>query len=328
MNAMIVCHAGIGIGLGHLSRCFVIARSLKKELGVNAHILIQGDAIHHSDLNAYDHDYLIAEESLTEAVMQQMKQKDFRVVVFDLQSKLVPNDFAWLLGLLKQRQCKVIGVDGLEQFHISLDMLFFPSIQYTPPQDITFNIPVLWGWDCFLLNVQESPAKWQVGLKVLILTGGSDATGLSKSLPVLLADTLSCNTEIHWVTGPFSEAPLWPETMRQSVVNHQSPSGLGHLMKNANYAITVFGVSFFELLYFGVPTVVFSPYGSKDDAALKALEQESVALVAKDEKGAVLKLNTLMKSLDMAVNCSSRAKRRMSAFGGKKFAQAVTKLFN
>ena len=86
--------------------------------------------------------------------------------------------------------------------------------------------------------------------QVLALTGGSDATGLGKTWPTLLNETLAIETKLDWVTGTYAQQPVWPLTPRFSMLNYQSPSGLDNLMVAANYAVTVYGVSFFELLYY------------------------------------------------------------------------------
>lgn len=97
-------------------------------------------------------------------------------------------------------------------------------------------------------------------------------------------------------------------------------------MLKTNYAVTVYGVSFFELLYYGVPTVVFSPYGNKDDAELAAIAAEGVALVAWNSNEAVSKLNELMSDDALARSLSQRAKQMLAVSGGKKFTKAIAAL--
>lgn len=328
MNALIVSHAGAGLGLGHLARSLVVARALHQELGAHAHFLIQGDPVQRADLGEFKHHFLRLDEDLLHAVRQQVKHADVQVVVLDLHPRLVPADIGGLLGDLRQAGCKVISVDGLLDYRSKLDLIFIPSFRFLPPNDLIGGAPILYGWDCFLLNVSRVPVEWKPGSRVLALAGGSDATGLGKTLPVLLNETLPAGIELHWVTGPYAQEPVWPVTSRLSMKNHLSPSGLDDLMIETNYALTVYGVSFFELLYYGVPAVVFSPYGNKDDADLAAIAEAGVALVAKDEVEAVDKLKDLMDDDMLAASLSQCAKRRMSNLGGQKFAQAVAGLLN
>jgi UDP-N-acetylglucosamine:LPS N-acetylglucosamine transferase len=109
---------------------------------------------------------------------------------------------------------------------------------------------------------------------------------------------------------------------------HLAPNGLQHLMSTTNYAVTVYGVSFFELLQLGVPTVVFSPYGEKDDQELKEIEQEGLALVAKDEKDATQKLIALMKNEELAARLSATATERLRSRGIDRLCSEVKMLLS
>ncbi|MDP4029397.1 MAG: hypothetical protein Q8P42_10610 [Gallionella sp.] len=326
MNALIVCHAGAGLGLGHLTRSLVAARALQQELGVNVYLLIQGDPVQRADLAGFEHRFLGLEESLDSAIRQQARHVDTQVVILDLHPRLVSAGMDALLKTLRQDGCKIIGVDGLVSHRSHLDLIFIPSFHFSSPANLAGAATILFGWDCFLLKVKHPAVNWKPGRQVLALSGGGDATGLGKTLPTLLDAALSADTELHWVTGPYAQQPVSPPSPRISMLNHQSPSGLDDLMANANYAMTVYGVSFFELLYYGVPTVVFSPYGGKDDAELNAIAAEGVARVARDEVDAVIKLKELMADDNLAASLSRYARQKLSVSGGHKFARAVAEL--
>ena len=326
MNVLIVCHAGTGLGLGHLTRSLVVARALRLELCANVRLLIQGDSVQRTDLTEFKHQFFGVEENLADIVRLQAKLANAQIVVLDLHPRLIPADIDNLLKILRQNGRKVIGVDGLISQSSYLDLIFIPSFCFSPPEYLTGTAPILFGWDCFLLNVKLAPVNWKPGKQVLALTGGSDATGLGKTWPTLLNETLAIETKLDWVTGTYAQQPVWPLTPRFSMLNYQSPSGLDNLMVAANYAVTVYGVSFFELLYYGVPTVVFSPYGNKDDAELDGIAKEGLALVAQDEVEAVAKLKQLMVDDDLAASLSQRAQQRMSVPGGHKLVQALVAL--
>lgn len=326
MNALIVCHAGSGMGLGHLTRSLVVAKALQQDLNLRVKLLIQGDALKRADLGEFAHHFMATEENLADKILQQAKSIDALVVILDLHPRLVPTDIDDLLKELRRSGCKVVGIDGLVNHRANLDLIFIPSFRFLPPESAIGETPILFGWDSFLLNVKRTANDWKKGNQVLALVGGSDATNLGKTMPVLLNESLPSGTALHWVTGPYAQQPNLPVSPRVSILNHQSPPGLDDLMIGANYAVTAYGVSFFELLYYGVPTIVFSPYGDKDDAELAAIAAEGVALVARDEVDAVAKLKELMADDALAVSLSARARQRLSVMGGRKLAQAVERL--
>jgi UDP-N-acetylglucosamine:LPS N-acetylglucosamine transferase len=87
-------------------------------------------------------------------------------------------------------------------------------------------------------------------------------------------------------------------------------------------------VSFFELLQLGVPTVVFSPYGEKDDPELQEIEQEGLAIVARDEKDATQKLTALMNNEELAAQLSGTAARRLKSQGVDRLCAEVKMLMS
>jgi hypothetical protein len=97
-------------------------------------------------------------------------------------------------------------------------------------------------------------------------------------------------------------------------------------MAGSNYALTVYGVSFFELLEHGIPTVVFSPYGDKDRAELEALRREQVAVIAQDATRAVDALCLLMRDRETAQTISRQAAGKIDGQGALRLAQRVQML--
>jgi spore coat polysaccharide biosynthesis predicted glycosyltransferase SpsG len=160
----------------------------------------------------------------------------------------------------------------------------------------------------------------------LVLTGGSDAIQLGRTLPGELDAKLPEGTEVHWVKGPYAQQPRLPAPPRLRWLLHDAPAGLGELMTQSNYALTVYGVSFFELLQHGIPTVVFSPYGGKDQAELDKLSRESVAVIAPDATRAVDALCGLMCDREAAQTISRQAAGKIDGQGALRFAQRVQML--
>lgn len=326
LKALIVCHAGTGVGLGHLTRARVVARALRQELDAQVHLLIQGNEVLLDAADALDYQFLPIQASLSDAVAAWARQHNPQVLVFDLHPRQVPPDIDTLLGSMRQRGCKLIAVDAMADHSQWLDLVFIPSFQFSPKMPPAERSKIVFGWDCFLLNVLQAPNPWLVGNNVLALSGGSDVTNLGQSWPSLLNDVLPLDSSLHWVTGPFAQQPAWPQSPRISMCNHMAPAGLDELMVNANYAVTVYGVSFYELLYYGVPTVVFSPYGSKDNAELQAIARMGLALLADDEVDATEKLVTLMADEYLAVDLSRRARKKLAVPGGHSFARHIAAL--
>lgn len=323
MRILIVCHAGTGIGLGHLTRALAIARAVLREREADIRFLVQGNSIEHPLLQNFTHHFLSFDSDLYGSLTRLIQQWAPQIVVFDLFPERVPHDMAVLLSNIRAAACKTVAIDGLRRYRDQMDMIFLPSFRCPPEMLNGEGAPVLFGWDCFLLGVRFFPGIWRYGNKVLVLSGGSDVTGLGQSLPRMLGDNLPEGSVVDWVTGPYAHAPVLPDTGKVMFVEHLAPSSLDELMLHTHFAMTVYGVSFFELLYYGVPSVVFSPYGGKDDDELQMIGAEGVALVAADESEAVEKLQALMMNPKLAEALSVNAKQKMAGADGRRFVQAL-----
>jgi len=326
MKILCVCHAGSGVGLGHLTRVLVAARAFKHELSAVVQLLIQGDIVTNYDLSEFPHRIIGPEQDLASSVQDIYLLDDLDVVVFDLHPQKIPVAFDVMLDGLRTSACRLVAIDGLLRFRQKLDLIFHPSFFFDPPPDLTDGIPIVHGWDCFLLNIREVPLDWRPGPRVLALTGGSDVTSLGKTWPSQLNNALPPSTELHWVTGPFAGMPCLPQSPRIDIHHHLAPAGLGPLMQLSNYAVTVFGVSFFELLYLGIPTVVFSPYNGKDLPELEAISKLGTTLVARDEIEATELLLDLMNDELLAKELSQRSRVLLDKSGAHRFCTEVANL--
>ena len=325
-NALIVCHAGAGIGLGHLSRSLTVARALQDRIFAGVRLLIQGDPVDRPDLALIPHRYIGSSQDLSAAIMREVEAKRTDVVVFDIHPQRIPKNLPGLLGQLRAQRIHLVAIDSLLAFCDQFDFIQIPSFYIDPAKLSRCHNPVYYGWDCYLLEKSESRKDWSPGSKVLVLTGGSDATQLGRTLPGELDAKLPAGTEVHWVRGPYAEQPRLPVQPRTRWVVHDAPAGLGELMARSNYALTVYGVSFFELLQHGVPTVVFSPYGEKDQPELEKIMQQKVALVAADDFAAVAALRNLMGSPAAAEAMSLTAREKMDEKGALRFADRIKAL--
>lgn len=322
------CQVGEGIGLGHLTRSLVAARALRDNLNSRVSLIVQGAEINTGLCADFDHSVLPITANLVEAISMRIKQLAIDVLLLDLFPQQLPPRLGEALSVWRSAGLKVVAVDGLLTLSDRLDMIFFPSFR-CPSQDISASAaPVVYGWDCLLLNVDEKSPAGPNGNQVLVLTGGSDSTNLGESWPTILDRLLPENSEVHWVTGPFADSPVLPNNRRLEWQEHVAPQNLMHLMRRANFAVTLFGVSFFELLHYGVATVVFSPYGLKNRSDLDLIAASGVALVAIDERDATKKLVELMSNEKLAVQLSARSRSRLRVPGTKRLCSELEALIS
>jgi UDP-N-acetylglucosamine:LPS N-acetylglucosamine transferase len=220
-----------------------------------------------------------------------------------------------------------ISADSLLKYLERLDLTWIPYFSL-PRDEEERRGNICFGWDSYLIRRRRQAGPWQPGSRVLILTGGSDAARLGRTLPRNLDVALPGRSEIHWVQGPYAEAPVMPDAPRLAWTVHRAPEGLDDLLATADYVLTVFGVTFFESLQYGRPTVVFSPYDHEANDELTALSQENVAIVAADVAAAIDALIHIMNDLVYAQRLSQAAQTRMARNGAEDLASSIIEMLH
>lgn len=328
MNILIVCSAGKMSGIGHLSRSTFIGQKFKDNYESEVEILVVGDEPTGDYFNDFKFNFLKNYHDLESSIGLLITKFTPDVVVFDLDNQCIPIGFYLTLKSLRAKGVRLVAIDGMFDFRADLDLIYLPAI-FCPDEYLTGSgAPIVYGWDCLLLNVDaREDFNWVPGNDILILTGGSDITSLGETWPQTLNDLLEVSAIVHWVRGPFADSPAAIKDPKLNFIIHKAPKGLGQLMRRVSYAATVFGVSFFELIHYGLPTVVFSPYGKKDEAILRVIGELGLAMVAKDEREAGEMLAFLMADNEMALKLTKTTLSFAKKSNHFRLGTEVNKLF-
>lgn len=323
---LIVCQAGALIGLGHLTRALCIARALQDELAAAVLLLIQAEPVARHDLALIPHRFVAADADLAAEVRQTCAAQATRAVVFDLHPERCPADMAGLVASLRADDIRLIGIDAALRWGVGLDLVVVPAIGVDAELRAACPAPVEYGWPWLLLSAPLPRPAWRPAADVLVLIGGSDVASLGHGLPALIDRHLPAGTRVRWVRGPYAPAPCLPAAPRLDWAVLDAPDGLAEPIRQCHYALTVFGVSCFELLAAGVPSVVFSPYPGGNRDELAGLAREAVAWVANDAPGAVKRLAALMADAAAASGLAIQAAARLDAGGGRRLAQRIGRM--
>jgi spore coat polysaccharide biosynthesis protein SpsF (cytidylyltransferase family) len=326
---LIVCQAGPGIGLGHLGRCLALARALQDRHFAGVRLLIQAPEVEKSGLELLPHRFIAPAADLIAACRDELLARPCQAVIFDLSPERIPADLGDFLGELGRQGVRRIGIDSVHRFAGpggQLDLLCLPGFYVAPALLAACSpTPLRQGWPYYLIDASRQSTRHPDGTppRILVLTGGSDATGLGASLPARLDKALPTGTQIDWVRGPYAAAPAIPENARLSWHVHDAPPSLAPLMDQADYALTVYGVSLFELLGKGVPSVVFSPYGARDEGEIPALAAADVSVVAPDEAAAVAALGQLVGDREASRHLALQGPRQVDGEGPARLARDI-----
>lgn len=276
----ILCEAGRDVGLGHLSRACVIASALQEQLGADVDMHIRGKRSEISKLEHIRHRWVNAFDNIG---------RDADALIVDV--KNVEDAFAATLRAVSKSVLKV-GIDRPGDPKRIFDQIWMPSICISPRLKKEAVGRLRYGLDCFLLG--QSPARKAAitsssNKSTVILTGGSDPAGFANFLPDKLDEITDASDEITWIQGPYANAPLWTGN-KAKFKAIKSPANLAGMLHEFDYALCVFGVTFFECLRAGVPTVVFDPLGAATKAEWRLLGEMFPDFVAENLDDALVKL--------------------------------------
>lgn len=266
--AMLLVGTGRGVGLGHERRMSRLASAFR-DCGTDV-VTIKVSMDSRSNLVPID---------LLDVVY------DF--IVVDLPSFLWTSEIESAVAAAARVGCRVVTVDRVAP---SSDIVIVPSFHVDPQikdEAAARGIELLWGWEHLLLDSVTCRRADRDVSHLLVLTGGGDEGGLGDSWPEMIDRVLPDRWTVTWVVGPFAARPSLPAARRLKWDLLTGCTDLGPVMAGASMALAVYGVSALELLAHSTPSVLFSPYGSRDVSHLATLDRAGLALAARDAREAI-----------------------------------------
>lgn len=320
---LVYCVEGKRYGTGHHSRARLLSEAIPRHLGISSTLATSVPAELGEPTPGQEES--MAPHAFFAEVTKQANASAACAVVLD-----VP---WWNSDFMREEERRVlseinvplIGVDGPLEDNSVFDLVFLPT--FLPPQNrTTTHSRFRFGWDCYLLRNRASSPRAPVANSVLIATGGSDVARLGQIWPLLLDKHLPPGTEVTWIQGPLAEAPTIPKDSKLNFRVARDPANIPELMGEASFGLTVHGVTFFEMLASGIPSVTYSPYGMKDQRELLTLQDMEIAQVGIDPEDAVLKLSELLGDSASAQSFSELARLTLSTPGEETFAAELGRL--
>lgn len=331
MNILLASSRSKTIGLGHFSRMLALRNSLAQSEDFHPYFSVLGDNVLAVDSKNIEMDIVSA---LTSDYFQLVK--DFvevnyvKLFIMDFHKSTEGPELLEFLIWARAKGIVLVAVDSLIDYREYLDHIWLPSVHFDLSKITTKKgfCDVSFGWDHFLLARSEAIPNWQAGGSVLVMTGGADVLGLGSWLPELLDTKLVSSSTVSWVKGPYANHPNIPINPKLTWNVHESPKDIDKLISQSSYILTQFGVSFFESVQYGIPTVAVPLDPFKNILELDLIQREEVALVARDIGESVNILVQLMGDDFLAKKLSENSKNKMRVSGCDLFVSKINKLMS
>ena len=298
-SAILVADDGPEVGLGHRRRMEWLQRELRDELSLEARLLIRSGALppsaHASRQTAE------STELFSRTIQREVNKERASRIIFDLKWGLWENA---LPGLLRGfDHVSTLGVDTPPSWCNLFENVFFPSVTLSEQHRLMGYSN--WGPDWLLMNRRAQPWTWRRGdePQVLVLTGSLGYYDFSEWLGEVMAKSVSPSVKVYWL-GAHGHAQEG-KGITEPPVPIISDENLRQRQSSATYAVSRFGVSVFEMLGLGVPTVVLPGWGEHEEASVDFLEERGLALVARSRCDVGKKITQLTFDDDLALSLSA-----------------------
>lgn len=323
------------IGTGHLYRQSWVAKSLKK-FGIDSLFFIEDyqeglKLANNLHLNYIPYSRKYSEEESAEFISVRAEGRGINMVIIDeLDSSKS------FINRLKKKEIKVITFDdrGNGVWHSDLCIAPLYPPKRLPP---TFSkTKLLTGYKYMVLNEDYSPNKIKTyrvknyPKRIYITQGGTDTYGV---IPFLIKSLSSLpeKTIFDVVIGPaFKHHRQVKESLKTTKGNfkiHENKKKLLDIQEKADMAISAGGLTLFELLTLGVPTILLTAEPREKEimtsvSRLKAVI--NIGLIRQSDFNKNLKEKIIKSVLDLQKDFILR--KRISAHSRKLFKGTGLKL--
>ena len=266
---IIISNYGKTIGLGHFYRGEKIKKILGKKYDVK-HLTFENENL---DINKFN--FLTNE-----------KNKKKFLIIIDIKNFNKKNFFAFL----SQLKNKIIGIDPPSKVLKYFDMAWYPGIVKKKSSKLT---KIFSGKYSVIPNGRLEEQTLGEKNSILFFTGGSDLKKIGDYLPEKLNE-LNDKYKKIWIKSKYSKKPKLKGNKKNNWIIIYNKKNLYSKKIKAKIAFCIFGTTFFELAFKGIPVIVHDPYkSSKHIKDLKTLETLNLTIWAK-KKSEILKKMILL----------------------------------
>ncbi len=241
MRVLFIVEAGAAYGMGHLMRCRVLMREMKRR-GVDVDLCLRGDAVvpeacaWPARIDAQSYDWIVIDGYgfFAEGLCENLKRSGARLLVIDD----LPRPHAADVILNPNMESPGDNANGAG---VNGRRLFGP--RYAPVAEDYGQT----RWD----NLNHKSLE-----RILISCGGVDRMGRTEQILADIEDW-DARLDLDVVVGPWHpfEKDLRAYRGRHRLEIHKAPDGLASLMERADLMISAAGSTVWEACAVGVPLV-------------------------------------------------------------------------
>ena len=230
------------VGNGHYSRLSSLKKKLKYKKSPIKIILRKFD----NDLNKFKK-ILLDQKSL---------------IIFDLS----PGFSKKVIKYFDIKRSNIIAIDCLDAVSEKLKFCWIPNIYFQKKKNVFSGLKNILVEDYKKKKLNKNKPK------ILVSLGNSSRKIMVQKVAKILEKKI-IGAQIIWIKGKHQNTPRFSKKFSKNVKIFNFKKNISYFLKKSNYAITPFGVFFYQCCYSGIPVVTFDNENKNDLLILKKLSK-------------------------------------------------------
>jgi spore coat polysaccharide biosynthesis protein SpsF len=274
---LFITQASADIGLGHLSRCMALATEFQESFGANSFFYVNSNPNTQKILEEQGFEFFAESEFGPQAdVPSLLTKKKFSRIIVDVKRETLNESFGFLASTVPSSV--LIDIHPDEKFRGMLTIIPAVNIDDKPNPPNCFK-----GKEYLILKREiqfwRNTRNVASSKHILVLSGGS---GIPDSTLVKSLEIFENRVNIQFVIGPFVTRKKFEDEMKKTNLSNyditQSPEDIFSEISKAYIVLLPFGVTAYECLTIGTPTVITSIITPSDKYIVDYLEQRNILL--------------------------------------------------
>lgn len=245
---LIRCDASKEIGLGHLSRCLVLAKQFQKE-GAKIYFAIRKNPLAIQTLQEEDFEYFLPRTTSYNGWLQDLvDENSINIFIGDVRDNLLTKT----IQTFKAKKILTVALDEPSEYAKECDICFYPPHAKIDTQK--YKGKIYQGFEYVVLRDEFYKPHQKIKNQkshILVMMGGTDAHNLSLQVVQQLLSS-KIDADISLIISKNHPDYKKLSTIAPNVKLYSNIKDMAIFLTQIDFAIITFGVSAYELVAMGI----------------------------------------------------------------------------
>ncbi len=251
-NILIRCDASKEIGLGHITRCLVLANELRDDKN-RVYFAIKNYEIAIEKIKEQQFDMIVADDNFDyfKWIEDIIEQQKIDIFIGDVRDGF-PIE---LISYMKNKNILTVAIDEPSEYSKECDLCFYPP--HASIDKSKYKGKVYQGLEYVILREEfykEYEKKENDIPNILVMMGGTDAYNLSYEVVKRINESNE-NIEILVILNKNHQDYEKIKILDKNIHIYSDIKNMAEFLFKIDFAVITFGMSAYEMLIMNIPTV-------------------------------------------------------------------------